>query len=184
MQGDHPQYLKTAACAKHYAVHSGPEKLRHGFTAGVSVRYLHATYLPAFKKLVTEAKVEAVMGAYNRVNGEPCCAHSYLIGDLLEERWGFTGHFASDCGAVADISAATSLPKARPKPPPSHRERVRSGMREHFPTPRRGARAWPDRRGRSRPCLEPHFHHPLQTGDVRPTRAGALRLDTDERSRL
>jgi beta-glucosidase len=104
LQGDHPQYLKAAACAKHYAVHSGPEKLRHGFNAGVSMRDLHDTYLPAFKKLVIEAKVEAVMGAYNRVNGEPCCAHSYLMGDVLGKRWRFAGHFVSDCGALTDIS--------------------------------------------------------------------------------
>jgi len=104
LQGDHPRYLKSAACAKHFAVHSGPEKLRHRFNTGVAMRDLHDTYLPAFKKLVTEVKVEAVMGAYNRVNGEPCCAHSYLMGDLLGKRWGFTGHFVSDCGAVADIA--------------------------------------------------------------------------------
>ncbi|HEX6606184.1 MAG TPA: glycoside hydrolase family 3 N-terminal domain-containing protein, partial [Chloroflexia bacterium] len=78
MQGDDPRYLKTAACAKHYAVHSGPEKLRHGFDAIVSRHDLHDTYLPAFHAQV-EAGVEAVMGAYNRVNGEPCCAHPYLL---------------------------------------------------------------------------------------------------------
>src|SRR5512136_2421963 len=71
LQGHHPKYLKAAACAKHYAVHSGPEKDRHHFNARVSERDLRETYLPAFKKLVTEAKVEAVMGAYNRANGEP-----------------------------------------------------------------------------------------------------------------
>src|SRR5512147_601739 len=74
LQGDHPKYLKTAACAKHFAVHSGPEKLRHVFNAKVSLRDLKTTYLPAFEKLVTEAGVEAVMGAYNRTNDEPCCA--------------------------------------------------------------------------------------------------------------
>lgn len=102
MQGDDPRYLKTAACAKHYAVHSGPEKLRHGFDAQVSLRDLHETYLPAFRALVA-AGVEAVMGAYNRVNGAPCCAHPYLLGTVLRESWGFAGHVVSDCGAVADI---------------------------------------------------------------------------------
>jgi beta-glucosidase len=102
MQGDDPRYLKTAACAKHYAVHSGPEKLRHGFDAQVSRRDLHETYLPAFRALVA-AGVEAVMGAYNRVNGAPCCAHPYLLGTVLRESWGFAGHVVSDCGAVADI---------------------------------------------------------------------------------
>ena len=88
LQGDDPRYLRAAACAKHYAVHSGPEKRRHGFDARASQRDLHETYLPAFRALVA-AGVEAVMGAYNRTNGEPCCAHPYLIGELLRGEWGF-----------------------------------------------------------------------------------------------
>lgn len=103
LQGDHPVYMKAAACAKHFAVHSGPEKLRHTFNAQVSLRDLNDTYLPAFRKLVMEAKVEAVMGAYNRTNGEPCCASSLLLGEYLRRRWGFEGHVVSDCGAVSDI---------------------------------------------------------------------------------
>jgi beta-glucosidase len=103
LQGDHPTYLKAAACAKHYAVHSGPEKERHTFDAVVSRRDLYDTYLPAFKKLVTEANVEAVMGAYNRTNGEPCCASQLLLEDILRGEWGFAGHVVSDCGALADI---------------------------------------------------------------------------------
>ncbi|RKX29664.1 MAG: glycoside hydrolase family 3 protein [Verrucomicrobia bacterium] len=102
LQGDHPKYLKTAACAKHYAVHSGPEKLRHTFDAKVSDFDLWDTYLPAFQALV-EAGVEAIMGAYNRTNGEPCCAHSVLIGDVLRRQWGFEGHFLSDCWAIRDF---------------------------------------------------------------------------------
>jgi len=103
LQGDHPTYLKTAACAKHYAVHSGPERERHSFDAMVSRRDLYDTYLPAFKKLVMEAKVETVMGAYNRMLGEPCCASQLLLGDILRRDWGFEGHVVSDCGALADI---------------------------------------------------------------------------------
>jgi beta-glucosidase len=103
LQGDHPIYLKTAACAKHYAVHSGPEKERHTFDAVVSRRDMYDTYLPAFKKLVVEAKVEAVMGAYNRTNGEPCCASPLLLGEILRGEWGFAGHVVSDCGALSDI---------------------------------------------------------------------------------
>ncbi len=103
LQGNHPTYLKAAACAKHYAVHSGPEKDRHFFNAMVSKRDLHETYLPAFKKLVTEAKVESVMGAYNRTLGEPCCGSRLLIEDILRSEWGFKGHFVSDCGALADF---------------------------------------------------------------------------------
>ena len=75
--------MKAAACAKHYAVHSGPESLRHEFDAQASMKDMWETYLPAFEALVTEADVEAVMGAYNRTNGEPCCAHKYLMEDVL-----------------------------------------------------------------------------------------------------
>jgi beta-glucosidase len=103
LQGEHPKYLKTAACAKHYAVHSGPEKLRHNFNAQVSRRDLYATYLMAFKKLVMEAKVEAVMGAYNRVLDEPACASKLLLQDILRDEWGFTGHVVADCWALTDI---------------------------------------------------------------------------------
>jgi len=103
LQGDDPKYLKAAACAKHYAVHSGPEKDRHFFNAVVTKRELHDTYLPAFKKLVTDARVESVMGAYNRTLGEPACASKLLIEDILRSEWGFDGHFVSDCGALTDI---------------------------------------------------------------------------------
>jgi beta-glucosidase len=103
LQGNHPRYLKSAACAKHYAVHSGPEKLRHVFDVSPSRLDLYDTYLPAFKKLVTEAKVEAVMGAYNRVDGVPACASDFLLGQTLREEWGFEGHVVSDCWALTDI---------------------------------------------------------------------------------
>jgi beta-glucosidase len=105
LQGDDPRYLKTAACAKHYAVYSGPEKLRHTFDVQVSRRDLYSTYLPAFKKLVTQAGVEAVMGAYNRVLGEACCASTLLLQDILRDEWGFEGHVVSDCWALTDIHA-------------------------------------------------------------------------------
>lgn len=103
LQGDHPKYLKAAACAKHYAVHSGPEKHRHTFNAIVSRRELYDTYLPAFKKLVMEAKVEAVMGAYNCTLDEPCCCSQLLLVDILRGEWGFQGHVVSDCGALSDF---------------------------------------------------------------------------------
>lgn len=102
LQGD-GAFLKAAACAKHFAVHSGPETLRHAFNAEVSEHDLHDTYLPAFEKVVKEANVESVMGAYNRVNGEPCCGSPRLIGDILRGEWGFAGHYVSDCGAIADF---------------------------------------------------------------------------------
>ena len=93
--------LKAGACAKHFAVHSGPEDLRHEFNALATKKDMNETYLPAFEKLVKEAKVESVMGAYNRTNGEPCCASKELMGYLKE--WGFEGHFVSDCWAIQDF---------------------------------------------------------------------------------
>jgi beta-glucosidase len=104
LQGDDARYMKAAACAKHYAVHSGPERERHGFDARPSRKDLFETYLPAFEKLV-RGGVEAVMGAYNRTLGEPCCASAFLLMDVLRGRWGFTGHVVSDCGALDDIHA-------------------------------------------------------------------------------
>lgn len=103
LQGDDPNRLKAAACAKHFAVHSGPEDLRHKFDASVSLKDLRETYLPAFKACVREGGVEAVMGAYNRVNGEAACASPTLLGDILRGEWGFEGHVVSDCWAIRDI---------------------------------------------------------------------------------
>ncbi len=103
LQGDDPQYLKTAACAKHYVVHSGPEADRHHFDAKASYRDMKMTYLPAFEALVREAKVAGVMGAYNRTNGEACCASPFLLQEILEKQWGFDGYVVSDCGAIRDI---------------------------------------------------------------------------------
>ena len=97
------EYLKTAACAKHFAVHSGPEAKRHFFNAEASKKDLEETYLPAFEACVKEAEVEAVMGAYNRTNGEPCCASKTLMQDYLRGKWGFEGHYVSDCWAVRDF---------------------------------------------------------------------------------
>jgi len=103
LQGDDPKYMKAAACAKHYAVHSGPEKDRHHFNAICTTRELYDTYLPAFKKLVVDAKVESVMGAYNRTLDEPCCASELLLEKILRKDWGFQGHVVSDCGALSDF---------------------------------------------------------------------------------
>ncbi len=97
------KYLKGAACAKHFAVHSGPEALRHKFDAVASPKDMRETYLPAFEALVKEAKVEAVMGAYNRVNGEPACGSKTLLKDILRDEWGFEGHVVSDCWAIRDF---------------------------------------------------------------------------------
>ena len=101
LQGD-GEYMKGAACAKHFVVHSGPEALRHQFNATCNDKDLNETYLPAFEACVEEAKVESVMGAYNRTNGEPCCGHSYLK-DIIRDKWGFEGHIVSDCWAIRDF---------------------------------------------------------------------------------
>ena len=103
LQGDDPVYMKAAACAKHFAVHSGPEGERHHFNAVASKQDMYETYLPAFKACVQEGKVEAVMGAYNRTNGEPCCGSKTLLQDILRKEWGFEGHVVSDCWAVRDF---------------------------------------------------------------------------------
>lgn len=103
LQGDDPDYLKTVATPKHFAVHSGPEKQRHSFNAVVSPTDLQMTYLPAFKACITEGKAASIMGAYNRVNGEACCASPTLLQEILRETWGFDGYVVSDCGAVDDI---------------------------------------------------------------------------------
>lgn len=103
LQGNDKKYLKTAACAKHFAVHSGPEALRHSFNAEVSKQDLYETYLPAFYSCINEAEVEGVMGAYNRVNGEVCCGSEYLLTELLRKKWGFEGYMTSDCWAIKDF---------------------------------------------------------------------------------
>lgn len=102
LQGNDPDHLKVAACAKHFAVHSGPERLRHTFNAQASPKDLFETYLPAFHALVN-AHVEAVMCAYNRTNNEPCCGSNLLLDTVLRDKWQFKGHVVSDCGAIADF---------------------------------------------------------------------------------
>jgi len=103
LQGDDPTHLKLVATPKHFAVHSGPEALRHSFDARVSEKDLRETYLAAFKECVVEGRAASVMGAYNRTNGEPCCASPTLLEKILREEWGFDGCVVSDCGAIADI---------------------------------------------------------------------------------
>ena len=122
LQGDDPVYLKAAACAKHYAVHSGPESMRHSFDVSPSRRDLYETYLPAFRALVQEGGVESVMGAYNRVYGESASASEFLLKDVLRGEFGFRGHVVSDCGAVTDIHGGHALEAAlrsRRSPRPS-----------------------------------------------------------------
>jgi beta-glucosidase len=111
MQGDDSRYLKTIATPKHYAVHSGPESDRHHFDARPPVRDLYETYLPAFEASIVEAGAWSIMGAYNRVNGEPACSSNLLLGELLRNKWGFRGYVVSDCGAIGDIHAHHKIAK-------------------------------------------------------------------------
>ncbi|WP_111709301.1 glycoside hydrolase family 3 N-terminal domain-containing protein [Lutibacter citreus] len=104
LQGDNPNYLKTAACAKHFAVHSGPESIRHTFNAEPNKQDLYETYFPAFEALVKEGKVEGVMAAYNAVYGKPAAASPYLLKEVLRDTWGFDGYITSDCGAIGGIT--------------------------------------------------------------------------------
>lgn len=103
MQGDDPKYLKLVATPKHFAVHSGPEGLRHSFDAIASQKDLRETYLPAFHACITEAKAYSIMGAYNRTNGEVCCGSQTLLVDILRKEWGFEGYVVSDCWAIKDF---------------------------------------------------------------------------------
>lgn len=116
LQGDDPKYIKAMACAKHFAVHSGPESTRHWFNAEPPERDLFETYLPQFEAAVRQGHVGAVMGAYNRLNGEPCNSNPFLLTELLRKQWGFDGHVVSDCGAINDIfeghQVVGSLPEA------------------------------------------------------------------------
>ncbi|HEX3249758.1 MAG TPA: glycoside hydrolase family 3 C-terminal domain-containing protein, partial [Pyrinomonadaceae bacterium] len=103
LQGDDPKYLKVVSTPKHYAVHSGPEPERHRFDAAVSERDMRETYWPAFRATVMEGRAASVMCAYNRINGEPACSNTHLLGDMLRGEWGFDGYVVSDCGAIDDI---------------------------------------------------------------------------------
>ena len=111
MQGNDPTYLKVAACGKHFAVHSGPEATRHTVNVEPSKRDLWETYLPAFRMLVQQGKVETIMGAYNRVYGESASGSKFLLTDVLRKQWGFKGHIVSDCDAVTDIYKGHKIAK-------------------------------------------------------------------------
>lgn len=109
------KYLKVAACAKHFAVHSGPEAIRHEFDAQANPKDMNETYLPAFEAAVKEAHVEAFMGAYNRVNGEAACGSKTLLVDTLRGKWGFEGHVTSDCWAIRDFHTKHMVTSTAPE---------------------------------------------------------------------
>jgi beta-glucosidase len=104
IQGDDPHYLQAIATPKHFAVHSGPEPLRHGFNVDPTARDLSETYLSAFRRTVVEGHAHSIMCAYNAINGKPACANPELLGDILRRDWGFDGFVTSDCGAIDDIT--------------------------------------------------------------------------------
>ncbi len=103
LQGDDPKYFRVIATPKHYAVHSGPEPSRHSIDVSVSKHDMEDTYLPAFRAAITEGKAESIMCAYNRVNGEPACANTFLLQDQLRGAWKFNGYVVSDCDAIVDV---------------------------------------------------------------------------------
>ena len=103
LQGNNPKYLKIVATPKHFVAYSGPEPLRHQFSAEVDMRDLYDTYLPAFKAAIMKGHAFSIMGAYNALNGVPCNADTLLMTDLLRDKWGFKGYVVSDCGAIWDI---------------------------------------------------------------------------------
>jgi beta-glucosidase len=111
LQGDDPKYLKVVATPKHFAVHSGPEALRHRFDARVSPKDLRETYLPAFHACIVEARAKSIMGAYNRTNGEPCCGSRTLLVDILRGEWQFDGFVVSDCWALKDFHESHEVTK-------------------------------------------------------------------------
>ena len=114
LQGD-GKYLKVAACSKHFAVHSGPEAIRHSFDAKACPKDMNETYLAAFEATVKEGQVESVMGAYNRVNGEPACGSETLLKKILREKWGFSGHVVSDCWAIRDFHVNHKVTSTAPE---------------------------------------------------------------------
>jgi beta-glucosidase len=124
MQGDDPRYFKTISTPKHFAVHSGPEQLRHKFDVPVDERDLRETYLPAFEACVREGKAFSIMCAYNAYAGEPCCSNDYFLTKILRKEWGFQGYVVSDCGAISDIYAGH---RKVPSAPEASAAAVRAG---------------------------------------------------------
>jgi len=114
LQGRHPKYLKVLANVKHFAVHSGPEGVRHQFDAKVGMKDLHETYLPAFRMAV-EAGAASIMASYNRINGTAACAHRYLLDEVLRQQWGFDGYVVPDYGAIHDMWLHHKIAKDHPE---------------------------------------------------------------------
>ena len=188
MQGDDPNYLKTVATAKHFAVHSGPEKNRYAFNAVVSERDLRMTYLPAFQACVTEAKAGSVMSAYNRVNGEASTASPMLLQKILREEWGFDGYVVSDCGAVAYLYLYQGVAKSGEEAAAlAVTSGVRPGMRMHLQhplplhVPQAGEPAQPCLRRGSEAVGQAAVCGAFPPGNVRSAGAGSVCADSFQR---
>ena len=191
LQGEDPRYLKTVATPKHFAVHSGPEKERHSFNAVVSQRDLRMTYLPAFEACIVEGKAYSIMGAYNRVNGEACCASPTLLQKILRDEWGFDGYVVSDCGAIDDIYSNHHLVKSAAEAAALAVKNgcdLECGCTYGIPCDygqlARGGRAGLVDRRRPGSRGQAPVHGPLPPGHVRPCRAGGLRPNSLQRGRF
>ena len=126
LQGDDPKYFRVISTPKHFAVHSGPEPTRHSMDVPASKHDMEDTYLPAFRATVMEGKAESVMCAYNRVNGQPACANTFLMKDQLRGAWKFNGYVVSDCGAIVDIFEGHHFVKSRAE---AAAAAIKTGMR-------------------------------------------------------
>ena len=175
LQGDDPTYLKVVATPKHYAVHSGPEGLRHSFDAIVSEKDLRETYLPAFEACIVEAKAESIMAAYNRTNGEPCSGSPTLLGKILRGAWGFGGYVVSDCWAIKDFHEAHKVTQTRAAVGGDGGEGgVRSELRLHVRAHPVGGRAGTARGSGDRCVRQAAVPGADAPRNVRPAGAGAV----------
>ena len=189
MQGDDPTYFRVVATPKHYAVHSGPEPLRHGFNVDVSPHDLSDTYVPAFRDAITEAHAQSVMCAYNAVDGLPACASPMLLQEHLRKAWGFEGYVTSDCAAVADIATGHKVAPdfahaSAARREGRHRPRVRVRQERGVHGPGRGREAEPAQRGGGRHRRQAALHGPVPPGHVRPARLLRVRTPAHERGEL
>ena len=175
LQGDDPKYIKAMGCAKHYAVHSGPEPVRHEFNAAPPERDLYETYLPQFEMAVREGHVGGVMGAYSALDGVPCCANRFLLTDILRNQWGFDGYIVSDCDAVHDIYSGHHYRGFVARGGGGRCERgVRYLLRRFLQCIAQGGRTTSDNRtrNRQRPLLRPE--NPFPSGPFRSARGCSL----------
>ena len=172
VQGNDPKYIEAMACAKHFAVHSGPEHGRGSFNVNPTTRDLYETFLPQFEALVEEAHVGSVMAAYNSIYNVPCAANPWLLTDLLRNTWGFKGHVVSDCGAVGNITGQHHFAKTGPE---GVADAIKAGLDLEcggsFHDLTKSGRAGPRHRAADRHRITPRPRRPLSTRPLRPGRS-------------